>query len=66
VDLNSYVIEALSRYQLEELRAEAAVRSHLREAAHPRPPVRVTLGLALIRVGTWVVGSTRHPLARPF
>ncbi len=66
MDLNAYVMETLSRYQLEELRAGAAVRSQLREAARPRKPLRVTVGLALIRVGTWALGPTRRPLARPF
>jgi hypothetical protein len=66
VDLNPYVMEALSRYQLEELRAGAAVRSQLQEAARSRPTLRVTLGLALIRVGTWALGPAHHPLERSF
>lgn len=66
MDLNPYVLETLSRCQLEELRAGAAVRSQLQEAARPRQPLRVTLGLALIRAGTWALGPTHDPLARPF
>jgi hypothetical protein len=65
MDLNLYTMEALARYQLEELRAGAEARSQLREAAHPRPPFRVTLGLTLIRLGTWALGPTHHAVARP-
>lgn len=66
MDLNLYTMEALARYQLEELRAGADVRSQLQEAARWRRPLRVALGLTLIRLGTWALGPTRHPLARPF
>jgi hypothetical protein len=56
MDMNAYVIETLSRYQLAERHAAAEVMSQVRAAAPPRRPLRVTLGLALIRVGTWALG----------
>jgi hypothetical protein len=59
-------MEALARYQIEELRAGAAVRSQLRQAARWRQPLRVTLGLTLIRIGAWALGPAHHQLARPF
>jgi hypothetical protein len=65
MDLNLYTMEALARYQLEELRAGADVRSQLQEAARRRRPLRVVLGLTLIRLGTRALGPTPRPLARP-
>jgi hypothetical protein len=59
MDLNSYVIEALSHDRLAELRAGAELHHRLRAAAPPDRPLRVRLGLALIRVGTWAVGPDR-------
>jgi len=61
--MNPYVMEALAQHQLEALRADAAVLSQVRAATPPRPPLRVTLGLALIRVGTWTLGQAHRPLA---
>jgi hypothetical protein len=62
VDLNPYVMETLTRYRLEELRAGAELRGRLRAGAAAPRPLRVSLGLALIRVGTWVVGDGRRAL----
>lgn len=66
MDLNLYAMEALAHYQLEQLRAGADVHRRLREATGWRQPLRVTLGLTLIRLGRWAVGPSHHPLARPF
>ena len=63
MDLNPYVIETLSRYRLEALWADAELRSRLRAEAPARRPLRVSIGLALIRVGTWVVGDGRRGLS---
>jgi hypothetical protein len=60
--MNPYIIETLSRYQLEELRAAAAILGQVRAATAPRP-LRVALGLALIRIGTWTLGPTHRRLA---
>jgi hypothetical protein len=56
MDMNPYVIEMVAHHQLAELRAGAELQSQLRAAAAPRRPLRVTLGLALIRAGTWTIG----------
>jgi hypothetical protein len=60
--MNPYLIEALSRAQLAEWRAAAERYGQLQAAAPPRRPLRVALGLALIRLGTWAAG-TRPSLA---
>jgi hypothetical protein len=55
MDANLYFIEMLVRDrhgQLRDLAARCAVRRVLRQ---PRPPLRVRLGLALIRGGRWLV-----------
>jgi hypothetical protein len=59
VDVNLYVLEALSRDRLAELRAGAEAHGCAQAAARARRPIRVSLGLALIRLGTWATGS--HP-----
>ena len=63
MDMNSYVVEALSRDRLAELRAGAARHRQLLVAAPVRRPLRVVLGLVLIRLGTWTLGSAHRPLA---
>lgn len=63
MDMNVYVMETLSRYQLGELRAGAERQSQLREALPTRQPLRVSVGMALIRVGTWALGHDRRTLA---
>jgi hypothetical protein len=63
MDMNSYAIEVLARYQLQERHASAARFHRARAAAGPRRPLRVALGLALIRVGTWALGPGHRPLA---
>jgi hypothetical protein len=60
--MNPYIVETLSRYQLEEMRADAAILGQVRAVRPPRP-LRVTLGLALIRIGTWALGPTHRRLA---
>ena len=63
MDMNSYAIEVLARCQIED-RYASAVRFHrARAAAGPRRPLRVALGLALIRVGARALGSGRRMLA---
>jgi hypothetical protein len=63
MDMNSYAIEVLARQQLEERYASAARFHEARAAAGPRRPLRVALGLALIRVGARALGSGRRTLA---
>lgn len=63
MDVNSYVIEMIARQQLAELRADAERQVQVRAAAGPARPLRVTLGLTLIRVGTWALGEANDALA---
>jgi hypothetical protein len=63
MDMNSYAIEALARTHLAELRAAAEHHDLARAATGPGRPLRVTLGLMLIRIGTWALGSAHRPLA---
>jgi hypothetical protein len=63
MDMNEYLIEHMVSVRLSELH-EAAARQSLARAAGPaRPSVRVALGLALIRLGTWALGPAHRPLA---
>ena len=57
MDLHDYITGELVKDRLAELH-EYAARERL-FAAHrrPRPPVRVAVGGALIRLGSWIVGS---------
>jgi hypothetical protein len=63
VDLNSYAVEMLARDQLAELR-RAATRHHvIRTAMPPRRPIRLVVGMALIRLGTLAVGRGQRVVA---
>jgi hypothetical protein len=61
MELNGYALEVLARDRLTELRTDAELRESLRET--PATPVRVVLGLALIRVGSWTLGRAHRSLA---
>jgi hypothetical protein len=63
MELNAYALEAMTRQRLEELRAYAEQHELVRALARPRRPLRVALGLVLIRVGTWTLGRDAHTLA---
>jgi hypothetical protein len=63
MDMNEYLIEHMVTARLAELHENAARQSLARAAAPARPGLRVALGLALIRLGTWAVGPARRPLA---
>ncbi len=62
MDLNPYALEVLTREHLAELRADAERQDRARHARRPAP-LRVVLGLALIRAGSWTLGSTHRSLA---
>ena len=64
MDVNLYVLEALSRDRLAALRAGAAAHGLARGVVPPRRQLRVGVGLALIRLGTWALGRGHGPLAR--
>lgn len=54
--MNMYVDEALVRERLDEARALAAHQALVRSVQPIGRPVRVTMGLALIRMGHWMAG----------
>jgi hypothetical protein len=56
MDVNLYAAGLLAQGRLTELR-EAAERHHLARAARRRRPLRRTLGHALIRLGTRLLGA---------
>jgi hypothetical protein len=63
MDMNGYVLELMVRQQIAERHAGAARLEMLRSAAPPRRPLRIVIGLALIRLGTWTLGNTHRRLA---
>jgi len=54
--MNPQLVEQVARQRLEEARAEAARWALLRQLRPAPRPVRVAVGLALIKLGHWVVG----------
>jgi hypothetical protein len=63
MDMNEYAVAEIVRMRLADLRADAA-RHDLAAAARPqRRPLRVTLGLALIRLGEAAAGDAGRRLA---
>ena len=54
--MNVFLDEQLVRERIEEARAIAAQQALIRGLRPVPGPVRVALGLALIRVGHWVAG----------
>ena len=63
MDMNEYLIGKMVGLRLSELHAAAAQADLARRAVPPRPPVRVALGLALIRLGRWTLGPGHRRLA---
>ena len=58
MDMNVYLVEWWAKEHLGEIRA-AVVREQLAESLRQRPPLRVTLGRALINFGRKLQGN--HP-----
>jgi hypothetical protein len=56
MDMNVYLVEWWAKERLDELRA-AVVREQLAVSMRQKPPLRVTLGLALISLGKRLQGS---------
>ena len=63
--MNMYLDEQLVRARLDEARALAAQLALIRSLRPVRRPVRVALGLALIRVGHWVAGRASRRAGQP-
>ena len=63
--MNLYLDEQLVRDRLEDARAMTA-RQALAQSLRPvRRPVRVALGLALIRAGHWMAGRAPRRASQP-
>jgi len=62
MDMNEYLIEKMVGERISDMRT-AAVRWNLSAVRAPRRPLRVRLGLALIRLGHWAVGPAHRSLA---
>jgi len=63
--MDMYVEEQLVRARLDEARALAAQFALVRSLRPVRRPVRVALGLALIRAGHWVAGRAPRRTGQP-
>jgi hypothetical protein len=63
MDMNEYLIEHMVSGRLSDLHAAAEQQRLARIGAPSGSYVRVALGLALIRLGTWALGPTHRPLA---
>jgi hypothetical protein len=63
MDMNDYALELMARQQIAERHAGAARREMARPAAPARRPLRITIGLALIRLGTRALGPAHRGLA---
>jgi hypothetical protein len=63
--MNMYLDEQLVRERVDEARALAARRALVLSLRPARRPVRVALGLALIRIGHWVAGRSVRRAAQP-
>jgi len=64
MDMNVYLVEWWAKERLDELRA-ALKREQLAESLRQRPPLRVTIGLALISLGQRLRGSAAGTGAPP-
>jgi hypothetical protein len=63
--MNMYLDEQLVRDRLEDARAMTARQALVRGLRPARRPVRVTLGLALIRAGHWMAGRAPRRTGQP-
>jgi hypothetical protein len=63
--MNMYLQEQLVRDKLDEARAIAARRAVARSLRPARRPVRVALGLTLIRAGHWIAGRAPRRTGQP-
>jgi hypothetical protein len=63
MDMNEYLIEHMVSGRLSDLREAAEQQRLARLGAPTGRHVRVALGLALIRLGTWALGPAHRPLA---
>jgi len=65
MDMNDYLIDTLVRQRLDDIRADARRAVLAAALAPPRQPLRVTLGVALMRLGRWVLGDEHGVVPEP-
>jgi hypothetical protein len=63
--MNPQMIEQVARQRLDEARAEAARWALLRQLRSGPHPVRVAVGVALIKLGHWVAGRAPRRAGEP-
>lgn len=63
--MNPQMEEQVARQRLDEARAEAARWALIRQLRPARPPMRVVVGFALIKVGHWVAGRAPRRAGQP-
>lgn len=63
--MNTHLEAWLVRERLEEARAFAAQQAVLQSLRPARRPVRVFLGLSLIRIGRWLAGKAPRAAGEP-
>jgi hypothetical protein len=63
--MNTHAEECWAHEKLAEARAEAARQNLVASLKPSRPAFRVALGLALIRTGRWLAGTTASRATQP-
>lgn len=63
--MNDYVMRLLVKERIEEARDFGARRALVRSLRPPRRPVRVRLGLILVRIGYWMLEQTLDRAGEP-
>lgn len=63
--MNTHLQLQLARQRLDEARADAARWALVRQLRPARRPVRMVVGLALIKAGHWVAGRTPRRVGQP-
>jgi hypothetical protein len=65
MDMNDYHMDILVRQRLDDIRADARRAVLAAALAPPRQPLRVTLGVGLMRLGRWVLGDEHRVVPAP-
>jgi hypothetical protein len=65
MDMNDYVMNTIVRQRLDDIRADARRAVLAAALTPPRQPLRVTLGLTLVRLGRWLLGAEHGVVSAP-
>ena len=63
--MDTHQLEYLARERLDEARAQAATWALIRSLRPVRQPLRIWMGLSLIRLGRWLAQRAPRRAARP-